>query len=54
MAAFFATLFQPHQETRHQACALDQTVDLDVFVERVKTRAADADGIERRDAERAG
>src|SRR5205085_5941439 len=41
------------QQARHQTAALGETVDLDMFVERVGIGAANAEAVEGRDAHRA-
>src|SRR6184192_4208783 len=43
---------QRRQQSGHQAAALGQTVDLDVFVERMRVGAANAQAIQRRDSHR--
>src|SRR5690606_35555916 len=45
---------QARQKRSDQPCTFNETVDLDMLVERMQARAAYADRIERRDAERSG
>src|SRR3954453_6543015 len=49
-----APSLQRRQQPRHQPAALGQAVDLDMFVERMRVGAADAQPIERRDSHCAG
>src|SRR5712671_7112633 len=51
---FFTYLIQRCQQSGHQAPALGETVDFDMFVQRMRIGAANAEAIERRDSHRAG